>query len=84
MSKLLDKLKYQRAQKELDNSDENVLIALQYLLSSVKEGWIYEHFSVANINSQFNEIVAKAKAEKTNPKKPNFANYDNSTQYTKF
>ena len=84
MSKLLDKLKYQRAQKELDNSDENVLIALQYLLSSVKEGWIYEHFSVANINSQFNEIVAKAKAEKTNPKKPNFANYDNSKQYSKF
>lgn len=85
MSQLLDKLKYQRAQRELPNEDDDVLNALQYLLSSVKEGWIYEHFSVANINSQFNEIVAKAKAAKTsNKNKPNIADYDNSKQYTEF
>lgn len=85
MSQLLDKLKYQRAQRKLPNEDDDVLNALQYLLSSVKEGWIYEHFSVANINSQFNEIVAKAKAAKTsNKNKPNIADYDNSKQYTEF
>lgn len=85
MSKLLDKLKFQRAQRKLPNEDDDVLNALQYLLSSVKEGWIYEHFSVANINSQFNEIVAKAKAAKTsNKNKPNIADYDNSKQYTEF
>lgn len=45
----------------MDVSDDSLLYALQYLLSSVKEGWIFENFSVTNINSKFNEIVAQAK-----------------------
>lgn len=61
MSGLLKKLKFQREQKQLDTSDENVLYALHYLLSSVREGWIFDNFSVTNINSKFNEIVAQAK-----------------------
>ncbi len=61
MSQLLNKLKFQRKQKKMDVSDDSILYALQYLLSSVKEGWIFENFSVANINSKFNEIVAQAK-----------------------
>ena len=61
MSQLLQKLKFQREQKQMDVSDESILYALQYLLSSVKEGWIFENFSVTNINSKFNEIVAQAK-----------------------
>lgn len=61
MSQLLNKLKFQREQKKMDISDDSILYALQYLLSSVKEGWIFENFSVTNINSKFNEIVAQAK-----------------------
>lgn len=61
MSGLLKKLKFQREQKQLDTSDENVLSALRYLLSSVRKGWIFDNFSVTNINSKFNEIVAQAK-----------------------
>lgn len=61
MSQLLNKLKFQREQKQMDVSDDSLLYALQYLLSSVKEGWIFENFSVTNINSKFNEIVAQAK-----------------------
>lgn len=61
MSQLLQKLKFQREQKQMDVSDESILYALQYLLSSVKEGWIFENFSVTNINSKFNEIVSQAK-----------------------
>ena len=61
MSQLLNKLKFQRKQKKMDVSDDSILYALQYLLSSVKEGWIFENFSVTNINSKFNEIVAQAK-----------------------
>lgn len=61
MSQLLQKLKFQREQKQMDISDESILYALQYLLSSVKEGWIFENFSVTNINSKFNEIVSQAK-----------------------
>lgn len=61
MSQLLQKLRFQREQKQMDVSDESVLYALQYLLSSVREGWIFENFSVTNINSKFNEIVSQAK-----------------------
>lgn len=61
MSQLLNKLKFQREQKNMDVSDDSLLYALQYLLSSIREGWIFENFSVTNINSKFNEIVAQAK-----------------------
>lgn len=53
MSQLLNKLKFQREQKKMDVSDDSLLYALQYLLSSVKEGWIFDNFSVTNINSKF-------------------------------
>ena len=61
MSQLLQKLKFQREQKQMDVADESILYALQYLLLSIKEGWIFENFSVTNINSKFNEIVSQAK-----------------------
>lgn len=47
----------------MDVSDESILYALRYLLSSIKEGWIFENFSVSNINSKFNEIVSQAKSK---------------------
>ena len=50
MSQLLQKLKFQREQKQMDVADESILYALQYLLLSIKEGWIFENFSVTNIN----------------------------------
>ena len=56
MSQLLNKLKFQREQKQMDVSDDSLLYALQYLLSSIKEGWIFDNFSVTNINSKFNII----------------------------
>ena len=68
MSQLLKKLKFQREQKEMDVSDDSILYALQYLLSSVREGWIFENFSVTNINSKFNEIIANARNGNKNQK----------------
>lgn len=64
MSSLLKKLKYQREQKKMPIDDQNVLNALKYLLDSITEGWIFENFSVTNINSKFNEIVSQAIAKK--------------------
>jgi hypothetical protein len=61
MSQLLKKLRFQMEQKQMDVSDESLLYALQYLLSSIKEGWIFDNFSVTNINSKFNEIVSQAR-----------------------
>lgn len=61
MSQLLQKLTFSRTQKNMPVDDDSVLYALQVFLSSIKEGWIFENFSVTNINSKFNEIVAQAR-----------------------
>ena len=60
MSKLLDKLKYQRTQKGLTNEDNEVLDALSAFLGTIQDGWVFDNFSVANINSKFNELRAQA------------------------
>lgn len=63
MKQVLQKIKFNRSQKKppLPNDDNDVLDALVMLLQSITDGWLYEHFSVTNINSQFNEIVSQAK-----------------------
>lgn len=85
MSDLINKLTFLRKQKSMPIDDESVLYALQVFLSSIKDGWVFEHFSVANINSQFNEIVAKAQMKNSGTsKKSNFTNHDNSKEYKDF
>ena len=85
MSNLINKLTFLRKQKGMSVDDESVLYALRVFLSSIKDGWVFEHFSVANINSQFNEIVAKAQMKNVGTsKKANFTNHDNSKRYEDF
>lgn len=63
MKQILQKIEFNRSKKTppLPNDEKNVLDALLMLLQSITDGWLYEHFSVANINFQFNEIVSQAK-----------------------
>lgn len=61
MSQLLQKLTFSREQKQMSVDDASVLYALQVFLSSVKDGWLLENFSVTNLNSKYNEIIAQAK-----------------------
>ena len=61
MTQLLQKITFSRTQKEMSIDDDSMLYALQALLSSIKEGWIFDNFSVTNINSKYNEIVSHAK-----------------------
>lgn len=62
MSKLIQKLTFSRNQKELPIDDDSVLNALSVFLSSIHDGWIFENFSVSNINSKYNEVVSNAVA----------------------
>lgn len=62
MTKLLQKISFSRTQKEMPVDDDSMLYALEKFLSSVKEGWIFENFSVTNLNSKYNEIVAQARS----------------------
>ena len=59
MSGLLKKLSYSRSKKNLTNDDDSLLYALNVFLSSIKDGGIFENFSVTNINSKFNEIISQ-------------------------
>lgn len=61
MTQLLQKITFSRKQKEMPVDDDSMLYALEMLLSSIREGWIFENFSVTNINSKYNEIVSQAK-----------------------
>lgn len=64
----------------MDVAEESILYALQYLLSSIKEGWIFENFSVTNINSKFNEIVSQAKKKAYSKTDLGVVLKDNSTE----
>lgn len=80
MSQLLQKLRFQREQKQMDVSDDSIIYALSFLLSSISEGWIFENFSVTNINSKFNEIVSQAKSKYQKKPAPGMVLTDNSTE----
>jgi len=81
MSQLLNKLKYQRKQKNMDVSDDSLLYALQYLLSSIKDGWIFENFSVTNINSKFNEIISQVKSTRNGNNRNNYTSKQEANDY---
>ena len=61
MSKLLKKISFSRNQKGMPVDDDSLLYALQSLLSSIHDDWILKNFSVAIINSKYNEIVNQAR-----------------------
>ncbi|MDR1092085.1 MAG: DUF4373 domain-containing protein [Prevotella sp.] len=63
MAQILNKLKYQREQKDppLPTGDDDILKALSYLLNSIKDEWILQNFTPCIVNSRFNEIVLQAK-----------------------
>jgi len=63
MTSLLSKIKFSRGQKNMDTSDENILYAVSCFLDSIDDGWIFENYSVTNLNSKYNEIVSKAKSK---------------------
>lgn len=84
MTQLLQKLRFQRKQKQMDVSDDSILYALQYLLSSINDGWLFENFSVSNINSKFNEIISQAKKKVSSKANIGVVLKDNSPEkYTK-
>lgn len=63
MTQLLNKLKYNRKQKNLSIENEEIIYALKVFLSSIENNWLLENFSVSKINSNFNEIASQAKSK---------------------
>lgn len=72
MSSILKKLEFSRKQRNLPVGESDMLKALSGFLSTINEGWIFENFSVTNINSKFNEIVSNAKSKSNAKNRTNY------------
>lgn len=66
MDSMTKKIIYSRQQKGMSVETEDVLKALEVFLESVQDEWILKNYSVTNINSKYNEIVAQARANMNN------------------
>ena len=62
MDSLTKKIIFSRKRRNKSIKEEDILSALEAFLDSVKDPWLLKNFSVTNINSKYNEIVAQAKA----------------------
>lgn len=76
MDSLTKKITFSRQQKGMSIAEEDVLNALSAFLSNVQDEWILKNFSVTNINSKYNEIVAQARANFSNGKQNKSNNGD--------
>ena len=61
MRLLLNQIKFRRTSKGLPIEEQDLLESLSALLHSITDKWICSNFSVTNIASKYNEIVAQAK-----------------------
>lgn len=68
MDSLIKKIIYARKQRNMSIEQDEVLEGLRILLISVQDQWLIKNFSVTNINSKYNEIVAQAKGAIKNGK----------------
>ena len=68
MDSLTKKIIYARKQKNMPTEDDDVIKAFVVLLDSIVDPWVTKNFSVTNINSKYNEIVAQARAAVTSGK----------------
>ena len=61
MLSLTKKITFARNQKNMGTEDGDIVKALSALLDSITDQWMLKNFSVTNIDSQYNEIVAQAR-----------------------
>lgn len=66
MDSLTKKIIHSRKQKGMSVEEGDVLKGLTAFLNSITDSWLIKNFSVTNISSKYNEIVAQARAAVTN------------------
>lgn len=66
MASLIAKIVNSRTQRNLSVEEGDITGALEALLKSIKDDWILKNFSVTNIDSKYNEIVAQARLANKN------------------
>lgn len=63
MKQLLQKISFSRRNKQLPLDEDSLLGALQVFLDTIGSDWLFENYTVTKINGQYNEVVARAKAQ---------------------
>lgn len=64
MKDLLKKISFARESKGMSTDDDSLVKGMKALLDSIGNNFVLENFTVPIINSQYNAIVAQAKAAK--------------------
>ena len=64
MKDLLKKISFARASKNMSTDDDSLVEGMKALLDSIGNNFVLDNFTVPIINSQYNAIVAQAKAAK--------------------
>ena len=64
MKRLINQLRFSRANRNLPTTDDDLLAALQVFLDKINDNWMLANLSVPNISSKYNELVAQAKKQK--------------------
>ena len=64
MKRLINQLKFSRANRDLPTTDDDLLSALQVFLDKINDNWILANLSVPNISSKYNELIAQARKQK--------------------
>ena len=64
MKRLINQLKFSRANKNLPTTDDDLLVALQVFLDKINDNWMLANLSVPNISSKYNELVVQARKQK--------------------
>lgn len=64
MKRLINQLKFSRANRNLPTTDDDLLAALQVFLDKINDNWILANLSVPNISSKYNELIAQARKQK--------------------
>ena len=64
MKDLLKKISFARASKNMSTDDDSLVEGMKALLDSIGNNFVLENFTVPIINSQYNAIVAQARAAK--------------------
>lgn len=64
MKRLINQLKFSRANRNLPTAEDDLLSALQVFLDKINDNWILANLSVPNISSKYNELVAQARKQK--------------------
>ncbi len=63
-TQLLNKIKFSLKQKELSDSDEDIINALRtFLKNSIDDEWIKNNFSLTLLNTKYNDIVVSRKGK---------------------